>query len=147
MDWARNQQGGCELVQRRMGVAANDGGVKVEGLGGDEPQFLGELVNAVGLGADQAMFASNETEKGGQLEIAECVDFIEKLFLFFCHCHGLHLLVAVAVSAQAMQGRKWQRKVGMRRRDCQRFGSDPELHSLLAQSHLANHEPGIRARG
>jgi hypothetical protein len=51
-------------------VAADDGGAEVEGLGGDQAQFLSKLVNTVGFCADEAVFASHKAEQSCQFEVA-----------------------------------------------------------------------------
>jgi hypothetical protein len=76
-----DKQAGRKLVEGGVGVAADDGGAEVEGLGGDQAQLLGELVDAVRLGADQAVLAGDQAEEGCQLEVSEAVDFVEKLFI------------------------------------------------------------------
>jgi hypothetical protein len=75
------EQARCKLVKRRVGVAADDGRAETECLGGGQTQLLGELVDAVGLGADQAVLARDEAEEGCQFEVAEAVDFVEELFV------------------------------------------------------------------
>jgi hypothetical protein len=125
------EQARCKLVKRRVGVAADDGRAETECLGGDQTQLLGELVDAIGLGTDQAVLARDEAEEGCQFEVAEAVDFVEELFVR----HGRGLPGRLRSSCRlASLGQVWSRVIDPKDRQA--------TSSLVAQSHGITDEPG-----
>jgi len=62
-------------------VAGDGNGVETKGLDRDQAQLVGKLIDRVGIGADQTMFAGNEREQGGEFEIAEAVNLFEEFLV------------------------------------------------------------------
>ena len=71
----------CKVVQGGAGVAGDDDGLEIKRLSSDQAQLVGEQVDAVGGGADQAMLPGDQAQQRGQLEVTELVHLAQQRFI------------------------------------------------------------------
>lgn len=68
-----------EVIESGVRRALDDGGLEAKGAVGNELELGSEVVEGVGGGADDAVFAVYEGEEAGELGVAEGVDLGEDM--------------------------------------------------------------------
>ena len=77
-----DEDGGGQVVESGVWGAIDDGSIKAEGTTCDEAKFLNQGIEGrAGLSADNAMFAGDEAQQRGQVQVAQPVDLAKQKLL------------------------------------------------------------------